>query len=274
MPPIAKKSKAWKPSIFAVSLMLPSPLMATSHDRLAALIDPALTKQMIKTSGFEIVIQNDLRLIFVHLRQNTYQVIGRFNVPEEAVQRAARNGEVVASDGTCITYAPNQSGFYPTKTCSYQVEFTEKQVTDLAYGKSRINQFFPAINKNEAIPAVGGREISDPIQVSTFNLDPKVNRALHIATAKVWLACWDPNASSDVNLGFDLPKTDGLAELAKCREAKVNASRLDGQVRTSVAEAIRDEAVENRNQSIADADKAQRDGKTLAEILDVLRKRS
>ncbi len=163
---------------------------------------------------------------------------------------------------------------------------SDEQITTLANGQMRINEFFPTIGGTftvasadgdtetfDVIPAVGGREITDPIQVATYNLDPAVNRALHLNTAKVWLACWEPDPSSDSVDSFDFPGRDALQDLRACSAAKLDAVETTRDIRVAVATARADQAEAAADQAALDAASAVRDSETSQSILDILRGR-
>lgn len=270
-------------SISAILVLCGNTQTKAEQSDLEKLTDPALTEFMIKTSGFEVPYADIGSIIGIPLGKGQYQIVGRFNVSEKSVKDAPRNGEVVSNDGTCIIYAPYQTGFKPVKICSYKTTLTDQQISDLAYGKAEAINFFPAIDLNRALPIFQGLETIPPIRASTFNLNAEINKDLHVSTARMWLACWNIDASNDVNLGFDLPKTEGLGELAKCRSAKTTASKLEGQVRIAgekaylnhiqaEAEAEADKAEAEADKAEAEADKAEEDAQIWKDVLEILQR--
>ncbi len=248
---------------------------AAEPTKLETLTDPARTEQMIRTSGFQIPDAGEGSIIGIPIGGGKYQIVGRFAVPPEHVDgKSPISGtELMANDGTCVTYQHNDPAkrldvgetfdanlYEPVKVCSYQINLSDDQVRQLAYGQARVNQFFASINVNNAIPAVGGREITDPIGVDTYNLDPAVNRELWLNTAKVWLACWDASdmsLSGDIS-GFDHPSLSKPQETDKCETAKAAAQSAMGDVRVGVSGALADAAEADRDAAVADRDRALR----------------
>lgn len=273
-------------SALAGALMLSGAIIAepalSEQSKLEQLTDPALTEQMIATSGFQIPDAGEGSIIGIPLGGGKFQIVGRFSMPPESVEGrspVAGSAELMGTNGTCAVYRhhdpakrldagePFDAALYePQRVCSYQIELSDDQIHQLAYGEARVNEFFPAINVNEAIPAVGGREITDPIAVSTYNLDPTINRELWLNTAKVWLACWDADASSDDVGSFDRPDQEAIEEFQSCSRAKEAASDKMGDVRVGVSEAGLEAAT-------AELESVQRDRQTLSEILDILKRR-
>lgn len=264
-----QKPKALACVMVTVCLSAAATASADGQDAITALTDPETTETMISTSGFSVDFrqypglvfeggQHDLALVAIPVGQGVFQIVLRLTLPPEAVEGmspVAGSTEMLGSDGTCVTYSPAEVGNYePQKVCSYQITLSDEQIHALAFGEAQVNEFFPAINVNDAIPAVGGREITNPIAVDTYNLNPEVNRTLWLNTAKVWLACWDAN---DMSIGadgdltaFDVPGKSGLEELDACTKAKAATESAMGDIRVAVAVALRDAAV-----SAAEADR-------------------
>ena len=288
----SQKSKAFPLFIATCLSSLPSGTLAEGRDKLTALTDPHIRQEMVSNSGFMVDLrqfpdlifengQSGLGIIGIPIGGGKYQIVGRFAVPPEHVDgKSPISGtELMANDGTCVTYQHNDPAkrldvgetfdpnlYEPVKVCSYQINLSDDQVRQLAYGQARVNQFFASISVNDAIPAVGGREITDPIGVDTYNLDPAVNKALWLNTAKVWLACWDASdmsLSGDIS-GFDHPSLSKPQETDKCETAKAAAQSAMGDVRVGVSGALADAAE-------ADRDEAARKNRFISDILQDLR---
>lgn len=315
--PLSKMGKLDK-SALAGALMMGAAIAAPAQaeqSNLDMLTDPALTEQMIRDSGFMIPDAGEGAVIGIPIGNGKYQIVGRFYIPPEAIADAplaAGSTQLIQPGGNgqaCQVFQHDDpakrvdvgensaEGLYdPQQVCSYRVTLSDEQIEALANGQMRVNQFFPSISGTytiasaegdptefDVIPAVGGREITDPIQVSTYNLDAQINRELHLNTAKVWLACWN---TQNMSIGadgdttpFDVPGLTALQELQKCTDAKAAAESRMGDVRVAISEAQLETAQADRIAAEADRDaarsdreSAERDAQTLTEILNILRR--
>ena len=198
MHPPAKKSKAAILAGGSMLLLLTNPSHAEAPRTLADLKDPALTEAMMKKSGFRVPFAKSGGLIFLPLRSGVFQVIGRFTVPREAVEgrNPIAGKELIKDTGTCQTYRHKRNKFEPAMKCTYTVTLSDDFIHKTAFGQMSVSEFFVKVNVNSLIPAIGGREITDPVEPFTFNLNEKINSILLTYQSKVWQACWNPRLGS------------------------------------------------------------------------------
>ena len=272
MHPPAKKSKAAILVGGSMLLLLANPSHAETPRTLAALTDPALTEAMMKKSGFRVPFANGSGLIFLPWHSEVFQVIGRFTVPREAVEgrNPIAGKELIKDTGTCQTYRHKRNKFEPAMKCTYTVTLSDYFIHKTAFGQMSASEFFVKVNANSLIPAIGGREITDPVEPFTFNLNKEINSTLLTYQSKVWQACWNPRLDNTRTTPFDNPNLSRKDERKACGDAKMEARQQHRNMQIEIATVENEEATRENERATERMKRARKEKKNSEKIKNFL----